>query len=82
MKTTGNPLNGMTVLGRHEGTAYVRLPEELQMPILMGCNCDFCKAHPHLTPKWDVLCVPMGVNPGRHTWTLHMPELADFLKVR
>jgi hypothetical protein len=52
-------------------TTFIKLPENLRRPITGGCQCPFCKAHPHLIPQWDTLAS------GRRglAWTVHYPEL-------
>ncbi len=74
-----NPTNGMTVLGEYLNTVYVRLPATISKVIEFGCECDYCKAHPDLEPRWDVLCVPVSDKLVNHTWTIHMPVIADFV---
>src|SRR5262245_56451163 len=73
--TSAIPLQGWPVLRVWAGAVYVRLPAELQRPIEGGCSCEYCRQHPHQTPAWDVLGVPL-IEQGRtrQTWTIHAPD--------
>jgi hypothetical protein len=53
-------------------TFFVRLPYSRLTAIEGGCQCIYCKAHPHATPQWDTLAIDVDTN---HTWTVHFPEL-------
>ena len=79
-KTMTSAYNALSILGTYNKTVYVRIPADHAETICGGCACDYCKAHPHLTPKWDTLCVPAGRDANLHTWTVHMPVVADFLR--
>jgi hypothetical protein len=80
-----NLTNGMSVLGRRDGVVFIRLPDELAVPIaadpsnpgVPACRCPYCKAHPELTPKWDTLAVQQQSGKPDHTWTVHMPDHTD-----
>ena len=56
------------------GTTFIRLPAKLRLPILGGCQCPHCKAHPANTPEWDTLA-----SDGESSWTVHFPDL-DLVK--
>lgn len=56
-----------------DGTVFLPLPAAMRRPIIFGCNCPFCKAHPNETPSWDTLA---GHPDQRWTWTVHFPEVA------
>jgi hypothetical protein len=67
--------NGIKVhTSEDNSTMFVPLPKSVQMPIPGGCDCNFCKAHRHLTPMWDTLALST-VPQGNRTWTVHYPEL-------
>jgi hypothetical protein len=67
-------LNGIRV-HRTGGTIFVPLPKESQSVIEGGCTCNYCKAHPELTPMWDTLAIATKARGSDHTWTVHYPEL-------
>lgn len=73
-------LNGADIRRSKDGqTIWVKIPYALAEPIKGGCACDFCKAHPELTPKWDALCIgakapEKGID---YVTTVHFP---DFFK--
>jgi hypothetical protein len=50
-------------------TMFIPLPTRLRRPITGGCECPFCKAHPHQQPMWDTLATD-----GKESWTIHYPE--------
>lgn len=58
------------MLEKRADTTFVRLPVPLQKEITGGCQCTFCKAHPHKKPAWDVLATD-----GKISWAVHYPEL-------
>ena len=60
-----------------DDAVYLRLPHGAQRPIDGGCQCDYCKAHPHHTPMWDTLGVPTTGNSRDYVWTLHAPEWSE-----
>ena len=74
-----NPFNGMTVLGRYNNTLYIRIPYELAKDC-NGCDCPYCKAHPDLIPKWDVMAVSCKQGDYGFTWTVHMPQVSEFIQ--
>ncbi len=55
---------------KRNGTAFVRLPYNLQRPIEGGCQCSWCKKN-DITPMWDTL----AISDDGHTWSVHFPEL-------
>lgn len=55
-------------------TIFVPIPRSLARDIDGGCQCDYCKAHPEIAPKWDCLAIPAGMDGNQHAWTVHMPE--------
>lgn len=65
------PLSGAKVTHRN-GTSFVALPVEAQLPIPHGCSCPFCKAHPDKPPMWDTLAVSAD---EPRAWTVHYPDL-------
>src|SRR5688500_2542076 len=73
-------INGSMVIGRRNGTIFVRLPQELQRTIDGGCACDYCKAeketNPDFAPKWDTLAIAeqAPVHSNDYAWTVHMPK--------
>lgn len=69
-------LNGAPIIHRCETALYVRIPYEMALPCDGGCHCEYCKAHPNLTPKWDTLCLPLQVKKpsDNYAFTVHMPE--------
>ena len=72
-------LNGLEVIARGGDAIYIRVPSELQLPC-NGCDCDYCKAHPELEPKWDTVAVPVFPSKLDVTWTVHMPDAKAFMK--
>ena len=54
-----------------DGTVFLPLPVPLHRPIVGGCQCSYCKAHPTKTPMWDTLA---GKTTKRHSWVVHFPE--------
>lgn len=72
-------LNGLLVYTRDKEAFYVPLPVELHRPIVGGCRCDYCLAHPEKVPAWDTLAIGIDV---AHTWTVHMPDPAVSTKGR
>jgi hypothetical protein len=66
---------GENKLTRIGNTLFVPLPRRLRIDIAGGCQCSYCKAHPHNTPQWDTLAID-ATNP-LHTWTVHYPETRD-----
>jgi hypothetical protein len=57
-------------------TLYVPIPRPLAADTSHGCGCDYCKAHPDETPKWDALAIAAKApSRGHFTWTVHFPEL-------
>lgn len=74
---TTETMNGQPIFTSDDkGTLFVSIPAELAAPIPGGCQCDYCKAHPEETPKWDTLALPAKARnkQGEHTWTVHMPD--------
>jgi hypothetical protein len=69
-------LTCMSVIARGPDAIYLRLPRELQRDC-DGCDCSYCKAHPHLTPAWDTLAIPMKPSNKDFSWTVHMPNPAE-----
>ena len=52
-------------------TVFFPLPHSLRRDIYGGCQCKFCKEHPHDIPQWDTL----AYDPIRDvSWSVHMPE--------
>lgn len=69
-------MNGQDIFVSGDGsTLFVPIPRELAADC-GHCDCDYCKAHPDVTPKWDTLA--LAANPkdrnGEHTWTVHLPD--------
>lgn len=62
---------------REDGTVFLPLPYAMRKPITGGCQCDYCKAHPHNVPCWDTV----AWNPRQVTssWSVHYPELPAIL---
>ena len=57
---------------RDDGTVLVALPRNMHKPIVGGCQCPFCTAHPHRVPSWDAV----ASHPDKpYTWIVHYPEL-------
>lgn len=52
-------------------TIYLRIPAELATPC-DGCKCEYCRAHPELTPRWDTLAV-CDDRTG-HSSAVHYPD--------
>lgn len=76
---TGETMNGQAIFVNDDGDAlFVPIPKELAAPVPGGCQCDYCKANPELTPMWDTLALPAKAKnkQGEHTWTVHMPNKA------
>ncbi len=49
---------------------WIDIPPGLAQPIDVGCDCEYCKAHPNEIPSWDTLVVdPFAL----HTRTIHNP---------
>jgi hypothetical protein len=53
-------------------TVYLRIPDELATEIDGGCCCEYCKAHPMETPRWDTLAVCDSRTD--HSWSVHYPD--------
>lgn len=74
---TTNTGNGWLVVDRRWANAgssvtiYLRIPPALATPIVGGCHCPYCKAHPEQVPTWDTLAVSEDHD---HSWTVHMPD--------
>ena len=64
-------MNGSKVTKRN-GTYFVAIPAEAQLPIAGGCQCPHCKAHPEQQPMWDTLAI--GAD-APNAWTVHYPDL-------
>lgn len=78
-----NSCNGMSILGQLNNTVFIRLPLNISVEILGGCQCPYCEAHPDIPPRWDMLCVPFDTGEslgGDHTWTIHMPEVMPSIR--
>lgn len=59
---------------KRNNTTFVRLPSNLQRPIVGGCQCPHCAAMPRAcTPMWDTLAFD---DKGR-SWSVHFPDLED-----
>ena len=56
-------------------TYYVRLPYNLQRPILGGCQCAWCERN-SAPPMWDTLAF---TDDDAHAWSVHFPELDGML---
>lgn len=67
-------MTSMLVVAETDDAVYVRLSDELQRDA-GGCSCEHCKKNPALA-KWDTLVVPKKLN--EHTYTVHMPNPAQF----
>lgn len=67
-------MNGESVIAHdpESGTTYVRLPLEMRRSC-GGCKCPTCVATGS-EGFWDTLAVPTK----GHTWTVHMPNPAEF----
>jgi hypothetical protein len=71
-----------TIIARGPDAIYIRIPREIASDITGGCDCERCKAHPHETPQWDALCVPLEGDLKRdYTHTVHMPDPARSMAV-
>lgn len=57
---------------RDDGTVLIGLPRRMHRPIVGGCQCAFCAAHPHLIPSWDAIAAHPDAD---YPWTVHAPEL-------
>lgn len=71
-------MSGQAIYVSEDGsTLFIPLPRDLALNIDGGCDCEYCKAHPDVTPKWDALA--LAAKPknrhGDHTWTVHFPNL-------
>jgi len=56
---------------RGGGVLFLRIPRELQRPMVGACACDYCAAHPLEAPTWDTLAVPTTA--GEYTYAVHLP---------
>ncbi|APU88947.1 hypothetical protein Rctr197k_146 [Virus Rctr197k] len=63
-------LNGLSVIGRHGNTIFVRLPKELWRSC-GPCACAYCKGAEGF---WDTLAVPIAEKAGERTCPVHHPE--------
>jgi hypothetical protein len=70
-------LNGAAIIAQAKDAIYLRIPRSLAKDIELGCSCDYCKAHPDKTPKWDTLCVPLKGS-YQYACTVHMPDPKSF----
>jgi hypothetical protein len=57
-----------------ETSIFVDIPAELAQPA-GECCCDYCKAHPELTSRWDMMGIALLIKDNR-TWTVHNPTHA------
>jgi hypothetical protein len=71
-------MNGQPIFISDDGsTLFVPIPAELAAPVTGGCQCEYCKAHPDVPPRWDTLALAAKPknNGGEYTWTVHFPDL-------
>ena len=66
-------MNGQPIYEGND-TLFIPIPRHLARTIDGGCQCEYCKAHPEVTPKWDTLAIPATPGKNHHTWTVHMPN--------
>lgn len=55
---------------RRKDTTFIRLPANAQTKIKGGCQCPYCKDHPHREPMWDTVATD-----GNSVWTVHYPDM-------
>jgi hypothetical protein len=71
MKT---PFPISTRVTRRDSTIFVPLPKSAQKAIEHGCQCQFCRSNPHLTPMWDTLAIDARDSGSNWTSIVHYPE--------
>jgi hypothetical protein len=61
-------------IARLGNTLFVPLPHALRRDVPGGCQCSYCKSHPHHVAQWDTLAI--DACDTSQTSPVHYPEIS------
>jgi hypothetical protein len=76
MAKVKSTMNGQRYWYNEAETAiFVEIPRDLAASA-GKCCCDYCKAHPKIKAKWDLMGIPLNKTNNFTTWSVHNPVRA------